>query len=38
VLYKESSNFKVADNSGAIKLKCIGLFNGPQKKIAKLND
>lgn len=38
MLFKESSNFKVADNSGAIKIKCIGLFKGPKKKIAKLND
>ena len=38
MLYKESSNIKVADNSGAIKIKCIGIFNGPKKKIARLND
>jgi large subunit ribosomal protein L14 len=38
MLFKQTKNFKVADNSGAIKVKCIGLFRGSRKKVAYLND
>jgi large subunit ribosomal protein L14 len=38
MLFKESRKFRIADNSGAVKAKCISLFRGSRKKVAKLND
>ena len=38
MLFKQTKNFRIADNSGAIKVKCIGLFHGSRNKVAGLND
>lgn len=38
MLLKQSKNFRISDNSGAVKAKCIGMLGGSRKKIANLND